>query len=160
MTKYIFLLLLILIIVPMAHAEDSLPIGYIEIPSISLYRPIYSIPLVDKNYDLSGLGYGLGLVGRLEQGVWGHWIHDDTGKVILVGHNPGAFIDLPTVQIGDRIIVGDTDGAVEYIVVATHIVEVTEVQWLGTSPYKMLLLQTCYGNQRWLVEAIPNTQMP
>lgn len=152
MKKAILIFILMACFYSPAQAKNA-PIGWIEIPSISLYRPVYAIPLVDRNYNLDDLGFGLGTVGYLEQGAWGHWIHDDTGKVILVGHTPGAFTDLPTLHIGDRIIVGDSVGIVEYIVYATHIVESNEVSWLGTSDYKMLLLQTCYGEQRWLVEA-------
>lgn len=155
MKKYLLLFVFLFLFSPV-QAEE--PMGWIEIPSISLYRPIYNIELVDRNYNLDDLGYGLGKVGYLNQNEWGHWIHDELGKVILVGHTPGAFENLTQVQIGDSIIVGDDNGVVEYVVLAIHIVEVTETDWLGTSDSKVLLLQTCYGTQRLLIEAIPNNQ--
>lgn len=155
MKKILFFLSVFLLFSTDSYAELGSPVGYIEIPSISLFRPIYFIPLENRNYDLTELGFALGTVGHLDQTTW---IHEDWGRVVLVGHTPGAFSDLPEVNIGDMILVWDTEGAVQYIVTAQHLVDVTETKWLGPTNYPSLLLMTCYGDQRWLVEAIPSNQ--
>lgn len=153
MKRFMLLVLFMFLFYSPAQAE-GIPTGYIEIPSIALYRPIYFIPLVDRSYDLNELGFGLGVVGHLDQT---NWIHDTWGRTVLVGHTPGAFETLTDVTIGDVIYVSDSKETAVYIVSGIYIVEITEVGWLAPTETPTLLLMTCYGEQRWLVEAYKRT---
>ena len=146
--KRLFLVIFVLLfLVPSVHAEYE---GTLIIESIGLYEPVSFIPLVNRNYDLTELNFG---VARLDQTSW----NDITwGRTVLVGHTPGAFENLTNVHIGDIILLMTDKYILEYIVYDITYVEAgaDPRDWFTPTNAPTLLLQTCYGDEyRLMIEA-------
>ena len=129
-----------------AQAENG-PVGYVIIPALDLYHPVYFVPIIDHAYSEDAL---IRRVGWL-QGT--SWIHDDWGRVVLAGHSYGVFTDLNLLRAGDRVIVGDSAGAVVYRVTGWQIVGVDDTTWLQPTSEPTLLLITCSDANRLVVYA-------
>lgn len=132
-----------------ARAQDSLA-GVIYIPAINLDEPIYIIaPVIDNVYD------------EFDQYVIGdgvQWLSDTawiatSGRVVLAGHTPGVFEHLERLVIGDQIVIYDSRDVASYIVTGIFRAKPSEYQWLRESSEDKLLVITCDGDQRLLIEA-------
>jgi LPXTG-site transpeptidase (sortase) family protein len=124
-----------------------LPLGYIIIPSISLYKPIEYLPITNQVYDTSELGYSIAF---LEGTIW-----EDTswGRTVLIGHTPGGFQDLTELTFNDRIILITNNYEYEYYVVDITIIYESDVSWLAPMEHHELLLMTCHPEGWLLVRA-------
>jgi LPXTG-site transpeptidase (sortase) family protein len=144
MKKLLIVILIFSFITPV-HAGE--PEGTLIIPSLSLYKPIQFIPLIDKQYDLTELGYG---AARLDGTVW-----DDVswGRTVLVGHTPGGFEDINQLKMNDKIIILTKTAAFSYIVFDNFLTTVDDVQWLMPTTEHELLLITCEGELRRIIRA-------
>lgn len=119
---------------------SSAPVGYLVIPSIDFYNPVYH-----TEFDLTELGLR---VAHLEGTSW-----DDPnwGRAVIVGHTPGKFAELINVGYGDSIILLTETGTYEYVVFNIHIAEVSEIEWLMPTEHPTLTLITCYEETRRLI---------
>lgn len=125
--------------------------------------PIVDLPIVDRQWDVSGLGY---YVGWLEGTTW---MDPDWGNTVLAAHvqlgtnNPGPFWGLSTLEAGDEIIV--VEGNIQRRFVVTDKQAVDPTDWTVTAPTDdpTLTLITCtnwdnyYGvfSERMVVRAVP-----
>ena len=128
-------------VVSPAHAARGVaPSGYIVIERIGLYEPIYEVPLIDRAYQMDDLGI---VVGHLQATGW---IHDAATRTVLAGHSPGVFFRVHELRPGDRLIVWDSAGVVQYSVERMVIVSATEWRWLASQGRAELMLITCEGD--------------
>ncbi len=125
--------------------------------------PIVDLPIIDRQWDVSGLGY---YVGWLEGTTW---MDPDWGNTVLAAHvqlgtnNPGPFWGLSTLEPGDEIIV--VEGNIQRRFVVTEKNAVDPSDWTVTAPTDdpTLTLITCtnwdnyYGvfSERMVVRAVP-----
>ncbi len=125
--------------------------------------PIVSMPIKDRQWDVSGLGF---YVGWLEGTTW---LEPTWGNTVLAAHvqlgtaNPGPFWGLDTLQPGDEIIVMEGDQESHFVV--QNVTAVDPEDWTVTAPTNTptLTLLTCtnwdesYGvfSQRLVVRAVP-----
>jgi LPXTG-site transpeptidase (sortase) family protein len=135
MFRYLLLIILMLTYTATASAEE--PIGTLIIPSLRLYKPIDAVPLVDRGYDLTELGYG---VGFLEGTSW-----EDTswGRTVLVGHTPGGFQTLDKLQNGAIIYVLTDNYTLTYEVTGQYVTTPDDVGLLNPTDTPSLVLMTC-----------------
>ena len=147
----------------------STPAGlrYLIIPKLAAQFqvpvPIVDLPIVDRQWDVSGLGY---YIGWLEGTTW---MDPDWGNTVLAAHvqlgtnNPGPFWGLNTLEPGDEIIV--VEGNIQRRFVVTEKNAVDPSDWTVTAPTNdpTLTLITCtnwdnyYGvfSERMVVRAVP-----
>ncbi len=142
-------------------------VRYLVIPKLSnqfdVPIPIVDLPIVNRQWDVSGLGY---YVGWLEGTTW---MDPDWGNTVLAAHvqlgfnNPGPFWGLASLNPGDEIDV--IEGQVKRRFVVSSVQKVDPSDWSVTSPTRgpTLTLITCtdwsnsYGvfAQRLVVRAVP-----
>ena len=79
------------------------------------------------------------------------WLDHD-GRVVLAGHTPGVFNDLHLVKQGDQIIIYDDQHVNAYEVTGVFTAKVSEVEWLRKSSEPRVLIITCSGENRLLIE--------
>lgn len=139
MKKLVFVILMFVMSIPMAHAEYAPRTLYIPRLGFEYPIPIVEIPFEDTQWDVAGLG---NYVGWLE---YTGWIQ---GNTVLVGHinysyYPGPFVALDTMQIGDLIYLND--GSTQYTYVVSNIFKVdpSEVWVTEYTPFNQLTLLTC-----------------
>src|SRR5512133_3906165 len=127
MKRAICVTLLVAVVVTGAadvSAQDDQPIGWIAIPSIRLVESLYIVPIVDRQWDTSGLGSH---VGWLEQT---NTVADGWGAVGIAAHSDGAFKNLSRVKPGADITVNMGDTTATYrVMFVWHDVDVSEWQW-------------------------------
>lgn len=96
-----------------------------------------------------------------DQGV-SYWVSssglDEMGNVVLYGHNKAGILrDLPTLRIGDILLVEGSDTQVRrYRVSVSEEVAVDAVEWLGLTETETITVYTCSGwwnTKRWMVQA-------
>jgi LPXTG-site transpeptidase (sortase) family protein len=123
------------------------PMGWLIIPSVALYAPIHTAPIVDEMHQISDHG-----VGHLEGTTW---IDDGWGRVVLAGHNPGVFEQVLTLQVRDRIIIVSRLAAYE-LEVTRVITSDDDARWLYPTGKPTLTLITCEdrGNTWRIIEAM------
>ncbi len=125
--------------------------------------PILEVPIVNRQWDVSGLGY---FIGWLEGTTW---LERDWGNTVLAAHvqldarTPGPFWSLDTLVPGDEIIIREGDLERRFVVTSTRKVQPDD--WTVTAPTEgpVLTLVTCtdwnnaYGMfaQRLVVQAVP-----
>jgi sortase A len=125
--------------------------------------PIVDLPIVDRQWDVSGLGY---YIGWLEGTTW---MDPDWGNTVLAAHvqlgtnNPGPFWGLSTLEPGDEIIVIEGNTQRRFVVTDKKAVDPSD--WTVTAPTDKptLTLITCtnwdnnYGvfSERMIVRAVP-----
>ena len=130
--------------------------------------PIVDLPLEDRQWDVSGLGY---YVGWLEGTTW---MDSEWGNTVLAAHvqlgfqNPGPFWGLTELVPGDEIVV--VEGDIERRFEVQSITKVDPSDWTVTAPTTSptLTLITCtewdnnYGifSQRLVVRAVPLVDVP
>lgn len=147
MRWFALLLMLLAHCVPVA-AQGPDAKGLLMIPSIQVFAPVIEIPAqADGNYDLSGLGDGVGWL------QYAAWIEHDFGRIDLVGHTPGAFERVHELQAGDLIILSDPGRAEWYRVTLSTLVEANDVSWLLQEGPERVVLITCEGDRRRIVQA-------
>lgn len=145
-TRLTVLLLLLCIVVTAypvhATAPAPGPLGWLIIPGVLPYAPIYAAPIDDNGtatieddyHQISDYG-----VGHLEGTAW---IDDGWGRVVLAGHNPGVFAPILTLQVGDRIIIVSHLAEYEFKVTRIEIVS-NNRRWLAPTDKPTLTLITC-----------------
>ncbi len=116
--------------------------GTLYIPAINLTEPIYPVPLTGGEY-IIGAG-----VQWLDDSAW----IDHAGRVVLAGHTPGVFDDLHRVERGDQIVMFDERTISIYEVTGVFLAKVSEVEWLRVSSEPKILIITCSGGNRLLIE--------
>ncbi|MBI5958892.1 MAG: sortase, partial [Chloroflexi bacterium] len=142
-------------------------VRYLMIPKLaaqfSAPIPIVEMPLIDQQWDVSGLGY---YVGWLEGTTW---MDPAWGNTVLAAHvqlgtnNPGPFWGLGELLPGDEIIVTEGDVERKFVVMSSQ--KVDPGDWTVTAPTSgpTLTLITCtewdnsYGvfSQRMVIRAVP-----
>jgi len=142
-------------------------VRYLLIPKLAAQFqvpvPIVDLPIVDRQWDVSGLGF---YVGWLEGTTW---MDPAWGNTVLAAHvqlgtnNPGPFWALSTLAPGDEIIV--IEGNIQRRFVVTDAHPVPPEDWTVTAPTDepTLTLITCtnwdnyYGvfAERMVVRAAP-----
>ena len=84
-----------------AYAQSDL---WLEIPKLGVKTDIVGVPQVDGDWDVTWLG---SQAGWLEGSAFPTW----AGNTVLTGHvwdannNPGVFVNLKTLQYGDKILI-------------------------------------------------------
>lgn len=121
--------------------------GMVYIPRLNLVRPITTARLMDRTYDLTDLGDG---VAWLEGTAW---LDLDWARIVLAGHTPGAFEDIRDLRRGDAIVIWDAHAVEVYYVTGTRVVSARDVSWLMPTAGETLLLLTCEGERRFVVQA-------
>jgi len=110
---------------PDPNADEPLvEIGRIEIPRISVDRPVYE---------------GITL-GTLDAGP-GHWpgsaLPGQIGNVVVAGHrvsHSGPFRDIDQLQPGDEVVLTTADGRFVYVVSGSDVVEPTAIEVIEPTP--------------------------
>lgn len=139
------LCLLVVLLLPAACVSaqtDTPPMGYVIVPAISLYRPVYPVSIITdpdgfRHYDDADL---VRHVGHLDGTSW---IHDGWGVVALAGHSGGVFANVDELQIGDRVIMVDERGAVEYVITGRVLTTPDDTSWLMPTDAPTLVLIVC-----------------
>jgi sortase A len=128
--------------------------------------PIVETPLVNRKWDVSGLGYYVGWL----QGTT--WMDPGWGNTVLAAHvqlgfqNPGPFWGLGDLVPGDEIIVIEGDTQRKFVVKSIRKVDPDDVTVTAPTNSPTLTLITCtewdnhYGlfSQRMVVQAVPEGQ--
>jgi LPXTG-site transpeptidase (sortase) family protein len=128
--------------------------------------PIVETPLIDRKWDVSGLGYYVGWL----QGTT--WMDPGWGNTVLAAHvqlgfrNPGPFWGLGDLASGDEIIVIEGDIQRKFVVKSIRKVDPSDVSVTAPTNSPTLTLITCtewdnhYGlfSQRMVVQAVPEGQ--
>lgn len=135
---------------PAWGSANNAIVGHIYIPAINLSAPVLAItPVIDNVYDeFDQYAIGDG-VQWLSDTAW----IDAPGRVVLTGHTPGVFGHLDRLVIDDQIVIYDSRDVVSYIVTGVFRAKPSEYQWLRESSEDKLLVITCDGDQRLLIEA-------
>lgn len=145
MRRLSLLVVLILLALPTpARADTGL---HLYIPRLLLDVPVGECALVGDQYDLTRLGNGIcHLEGTATL---------DTGwaRIVLAGHTPGGFAELPELREGDQIMVWDGAQVKTYTVRLVAVVGVSDTQWLMPTPDDTLTLITCAGARRLIIFA-------
>jgi LPXTG-site transpeptidase (sortase) family protein len=124
----------------------------IYIPAINLIETVtITAPVIDNYYD------------EFDQYVIGdgvQWLSDSAwidfdGRVVLAGHTPGVFDDLHLVEKGDQIVMVDAHRVVIYEVSGVFTAKASEKEWLRESSEPKILIITCSGENRLLIEGKP-----
>jgi LPXTG-site transpeptidase (sortase) family protein len=128
--------------------------------------PIVETPLINRKWDVSGLGYYVGWL----QGTT--WMDPGWGNTVLAAHvqlgfqNPGPFWGLGDLAPGDEIIVIEGDIQRKFVVKSIRKVDPSDVSVTAPTNSPTLTLITCtewdnhYGlfSQRMVVQAVPEGQ--
>ena len=125
--------------------------------------PILEVPIINRQWDVSGLGY---YVGWLEGTTW---LESDWGNTVLAAHvqlgtnNPGPFWGLGDLVPGDEIIVSEGEQDFRFQVQSVRKVDPSD--WTVTAPTNgpTLTLITCTEwdrsrgvfSQRMVIQAVP-----
>lgn len=120
---------------PDPHADEPLvEIGRIEIPRISLDRPLYE---------------GITL-GTLDAGP-GHWpgsaMPGQIGNVVVAGHRVShtrPFRDIDQLQQGDEVVLTTADGRFVYVVSGSEVVEPEGIHIIEQTPAATATLFACH----------------
>jgi sortase A len=120
---------------PDPNADEPLvEIGRIEIPRISLDRPVYE---------------GITL-GTLDNGP-GHWpgsaMPGQIGNVVVAGHrvsHSGPFRNIDQLQPGDEVVLTTADGRFVYVVSGSEVVEPTAIEVIDQTPAATATLFACH----------------
>lgn len=120
---------------PDPNADEPLvEIGRIEIPRISLDRPLYE---------------GITL-GTLDAGP-GHWpgsaMPGQIGNVVVAGHrvsHSGPFRNIDQLQPGDEVVLTTADGRFVYVVSGSEVVEPTAIEVIDQTPAATATLFACH----------------
>jgi sortase A len=114
--------------------EPLVEIGRIEIPRISLDRPVYE---------------GITL-GTLDNGP-GHWpgsaMPGQIGNVVVAGHrvsHSGPFRNIDQLQPGDEVVLTTADGRFVYVVSGSEVVEPTAIEVIEQTPAATATLFACH----------------
>jgi sortase A len=142
-------------------------VRYLIIPKLAdqfqVPVPIVDVPIADRQWDVSGLGY---YIGWLEGTTW---MSPDWGNTVLAAHvqlgtnNPGPFWGLGDLLPGDEIIVVEGDIERHFVVTETQAVDPDDWRVAAPTNDPTLTLITCtnwdnaYGvfAQRLVVRAVP-----
>jgi LPXTG-site transpeptidase (sortase) family protein len=128
--------------------------------------PIVETPLINRKWDVSGLGYYVGWL----QGTT--WMDPGWGNTVLAAHvqlgfqNPGPFWGLGDLVPGDEIIVIEGDIQRKFVVKSIRKVDPSDLSVTAPTNSPTLTLITCtewnshYGlfSQRMVVQAVPENQ--
>jgi sortase A len=120
---------------PDPNADEPLvEIGRIEIPRISVDRPVYE---------------GITL-GTLDAGP-GHWpgsaMPGQIGNVVVAGHrvsHSGPFRNIDQLQPGDEVVLTTADGRFVYVVSGSDVVEPTAIEVIEQTPAATATLFACH----------------
>jgi sortase A len=120
---------------PDPNADEPLvEIGRIEIPRISVDRPVYE---------------GITL-GTLDAGP-GHWpgsaLPGQIGNVVVAGHrvsHSGPFRNIDQLQPGDEVVLTTADGRFVYVVSGSEVVEPTAIEVIEQTPAATATLFACH----------------
>jgi sortase A len=120
---------------PDPNADEPLvEIGRIEIPRISVDRPVYE---------------GITL-GTLDNGP-GHWpgsaMPGQIGNVVVAGHrvsHSGPFRNIDQLQPGDEVVLTTADGRFVYVVSGSEVVEPTAIEVIDQTPAATATLFACH----------------
>ena len=120
---------------PDPNADEPLvEIGRIEIPRISVDRPVYE---------------GITL-GTLDAGP-GHWpgsaLPGQIGNVVVAGHrvsHSGPFRNIDQLQPGDEVVLTTADGRFVYVVSGSDVVEPTAIEVIEPTPAATATLFACH----------------
>lgn len=120
---------------PDPNADEPLvEIGRIEIPRISVDRPVYE---------------GITL-GTLDAGP-GHWpgsaMPGQIGNVVVAGHrvsHSGPFRNIDQLQPGDEVVLTTADGRFVYVVSGSEVVEPTAIEVIDQTPAATATLFACH----------------
>lgn len=146
--RWIILIVMMFSRCALAAAQPQNTKGLLMIPAIQLIAPVRTIPAqADGGYDLTTLENDIGWL------QYSAWLEHDFGRIDLVGHTPGGFERVHELAVGDLIIVADRERVEWYRVEISVVVEVSDVSWLSQDGPERVVLITCEGDQRRVVQA-------
>lgn len=165
-------MILTLVLLHSTHAvATERPKGWLFIPSLSIYKPVYVVTPADKLVDITELGgrvawisstawldttnYVLFTAGGSLGGMEQLGLDPDkvAGRIAITGHGISAFRRLDEIRIGALIIVGDYEETREYTVSSITVWEEKNV-WealIGRPNVADLVLITCQTDDLRLV---------
>lgn len=119
---------------------------WLLIPSLNFYSPVYFQPLEDGIYDTTTMGPEI------------RWLEGTSPQfnLVIIGHNPGPFTELPKIREGDQLILisRESEYTSIYQVYHTELVETSYVEILNPRGNRQeLTLITCVGEDRLIVLA-------
>jgi len=138
----ITLLALLLLAAAPAHAQDD-PRGWLFVPDLWLSTRIDPLPIVNRAYDMTAIGTG---VGWLEGTAW--ITMDAWSRTVLAAHNYGEFHRLHEIEVGAWIYVADWPHSTTvegYRVVLMTTTTPDDITWLVPTLEETLTLITCAG---------------
>lgn len=123
---------------------DPVVMGWLSIESIGFAQSVSYEPLIGDNYDLTDLGTG---IAHLEGTTW---VTDSWGRIVIAGHNPGAFSQIGDIQVGDLMLLIDSSGYYEQYRVSGRYpgVAIEDISWLMPTNDERLVLLACWDNER------------
>jgi LPXTG-site transpeptidase (sortase) family protein len=126
-------------------------LGVLEVPSVDLKVPVYSV-----DTDLT-MDRGSGIIDGM---AFPH----ESGNIGISGHRDGYFRALKDIEVGDKIILQTLEGPKHFVVDAAHIVEISDTSLLQDTQEQTVTLVTCYpfyfvghAPQRFIVTASLDT---
>lgn len=114
------------------------------IPKLGLDLPVVGIPLIENTWDVTWLGEQ---AGYLEGTAFPTWAGNTalTAHVWDANNQPGPFVDLHTLQHGDRVEIQAFGKSYVYEVRQVERIPSDDLSVLSHSDYDMLTLITCMG---------------
>jgi LPXTG-site transpeptidase (sortase) family protein len=147
-----------------AVAQDEVK-GWLYIPSINMVEPLYKSLIIDEVYQIPEHD-AVWLTGT----AWLDTTYADllasggspvpegagypAGRVVLSGHRADVFSSLPGLQVGDIVYLAEWPLLVEFEIVTIKTVEFDPDLLAPTTEDQRLVLITCDGDQRLVIEAI------
>ena len=130
-------LALLLILIPVsAQTEGQHPV--LQIPSIQFTALVVEIPLLNRSWDVSDLTDDVGHLGTT---AW----PDESGNVVLAGHDYDAFERLEEVRVGAEIVLHYEGARWVYLVDTIEQVSPRSILWAYPTQEDVITLITCAG---------------
>jgi len=138
------------------QGTDAVPAAVLRIPSLKLVVPVFEGTSEDNLNRGAGRIEGTAPIGN-------------TGNIGIAAHRDGFFRVLKDVHVGDQLVLERLDARDTYRIVATHIVDPSDVSVLSGTDTPSVTLVTCYpfyfvgsAPRRFIVRAekTPAGEMP
>lgn len=145
----LLLILCLVLLVPLPTSAATSTKGVLFAPSADLHALIYVAPLVRGDTWLIDPARVVWLSGTA-------WITDDSGRVVLAGHTPGAFEHVARLRVGDVITITDMNAGMieQYEVIETVLTGNYDLRWIMPTSDEHVTLITCEGDLRRIVDTV------
>lgn len=144
--KWILLVIVLMVQLTLPTGAQENIKGVLMIPAIHLIEPVSESVLDhDGQYVMPESG-----VVHLDGTAW---LEHDWARIALAGHTPGDFERVRDLAAGDLIVLMDRERVEWYRVVFSALVAADDTSWLFPTETETLILITCEGDLRRIVQA-------